>query len=445
MKPSALRTATPSSRQRGVATLIVVMVLFFVVSLVAAYTNRNLIFEQRTSANQYRATQSFETAQAGLQWALTMLNGSRIDSSCAPSTTSSDNTFRERYLTTSATTGLVTGNLRSDSSTLYAACVFNGSGWNCSCPEDAAPAPTLPTGPGVFPAFQVRFFRNTASSPAIPPGVIRVDVVACPSFDANCLNVVNPVGDQGRSTVSALIALQSALKTPPAAALTVRGNIDVGGATIRAYNSDIASGAVAVQLGGSSTTSSRGAMQLGSAPGTPASFGYVEGDSMFAGLTTVDTLLPTLGDRMFATLLGLAPGTYRSQPALTLLTGCPCTAQQVRDAIAQNPMRPVWVDGDLTINSAGAIGSSTDPVMLIVDGSMTFSNNVTIYGVVYSRAATWVTSGTGTIEGAAIAENDLGGSGSGTYVYNRDVLNLLRLRYGSFVVVPGSWKDYTPI
>ncbi|MBK7062382.1 MAG: hypothetical protein IPH51_18705 [Rubrivivax sp.] len=34
------------------------MVLFFIMSLVAAYTSRNLIFEQRTSANQLRSTQA---------------------------------------------------------------------------------------------------------------------------------------------------------------------------------------------------------------------------------------------------------------------------------------------------------------------------------------------------------------------------------------------------
>ena len=44
----------PIRQQRGIAALVVVMVLFFIISLVAAYTGRNLIFEQRTSTNQYR-------------------------------------------------------------------------------------------------------------------------------------------------------------------------------------------------------------------------------------------------------------------------------------------------------------------------------------------------------------------------------------------------------
>lgn len=441
------RPPSPAApRQRGVATLIVVMVLFFVVSLVAAYTNRNLIFEQRTSSNQYRATQTFETAQAGLQWAVAMLNGPRIDSNCNSSVLTSNTSFRERYLTIDATSGLVTGRTKSDGSTLYAACVANGGGWNCSCPSDAVPAPTMPAGTGVFPAFQVRFFRNPASSPPIPPGMIRVDSIACPSFDTTCLDIGNAASAEGRAVVSTLVSLQSALKTPPSAALMVRGNLNVGSAVISAYNTDVTVGAVAVQLGGTADATSRAAMALGSAPGTPASFAFVDQDTMLANLTTAGTLLPTLGDRMFSTVFGIAPATYRGQPGLSVLTGCPCTAAQVRTAASLSPMRPIWVDGDLDIDSTGDIGSTASPVMLVVDGDIRHTAaGVTVFGAVYSRAATWDTSGSGTVVGAAIAESDLGGNGSSTYLYNADALRLLRLRYGSFVAVPGSWKDYAPL
>jgi Tfp pilus assembly protein PilX len=446
-RPHRRRPSSPAApRQRGVATLIVVMVLFFVVSLVAAYTNRNLIFEQRTSSNQYRATQTFETAQAGLQWAVAMLNGPRIDASCDTSVLTTDTSFRERYLTIDATSGLVTGRTKSDGSTLYAACVSNGTGWNCSCPSDAVPAPTLPTGAGVFPAFQVRFFRNPASAPPIPPGMIRVDSIACPSFDTVCLDIGNAASAEGRAVVSTLVSLQSALKTPPSSALLVRGDLDVGSAVISAYNTDVTVGAVAVQLGGTADATSRAAMALGSAPGTPASFAFVEEDTMLSGLTTAGTLLPTLGDRMFSTVFGISPASYRSQPGLSVLTGCPCTAAQVRAAASLSPMRPIWVEGDLRIDSTGDIGSVGSPVMIVAEGDITHTAaGVTIFGAIYSRAATWGTSGSGTVVGAAIAENDFGGSGSSTYLYNADVLRLLRLRYGSFVAVPGSWKDYAPL
>ena len=74
MKPGTPGTGRAAG-QRGAASLIVVMLLFFVLSLTAAYANRHLIFEQKTSANQSRSTAAFEAAEAGIEWALAQLNG----------------------------------------------------------------------------------------------------------------------------------------------------------------------------------------------------------------------------------------------------------------------------------------------------------------------------------------------------------------------------------
>ena len=53
--------------QHGVAALVVVMALLFAMVLVAVFANRNLVFEQRASANQYRSSQAFEAAEAGIE------------------------------------------------------------------------------------------------------------------------------------------------------------------------------------------------------------------------------------------------------------------------------------------------------------------------------------------------------------------------------------------
>ena len=50
----ALSLARRIQRRHGLAALTVVMILFFVMAMVAAYTNRNLIFEQRIATNSYR-------------------------------------------------------------------------------------------------------------------------------------------------------------------------------------------------------------------------------------------------------------------------------------------------------------------------------------------------------------------------------------------------------
>lgn len=105
MRPT--RTPYVGRRQRGVTTLIIVSVLFFILALVAAYTNRNMIFEQRTAGNQFRSTLAFEAVEAGVEWTLSMLNNGRIDDDCLSSGDAAQLSFRQRYLNMSADTGLV--------------------------------------------------------------------------------------------------------------------------------------------------------------------------------------------------------------------------------------------------------------------------------------------------------------------------------------------------
>src|SRR5688500_9579698 len=96
-----LRLPTPSS-QRGAAALIVVVVLFFIQAMVTAYAGRNLIFEQRTSVNNQRATQAFEMAEAGLDFAVGLLSSGRVNTQCQPSPGTTQTTFRERHLAVNA-------------------------------------------------------------------------------------------------------------------------------------------------------------------------------------------------------------------------------------------------------------------------------------------------------------------------------------------------------
>ncbi len=444
-------------RQGGVASLTVVMVLFFIMSLVAAYTSRNLIFEQRTSGNQYRSTQAFEAAEAGIEWALSMLNSGRIDTACAASTNVADSSFRLRHLNVDATNGNVTPVLRTNDPTLVpsppleASCVFNGSAWQCSCPVNDEPSLTVPTGAGSFPAFRIRF----VVPPGAPvPGLIRLESNGCTRADEDCLkfegNPQSGAGD-GRASVSTLIALKSGLVAPPIAALTVRGDFTLDPtAGLKAVNADNGAGGISVLSGGARPPPST--LQRFGAPGTPGEQTVIDGDINLFNMRDTGGRPPTdpgfeaeLRDgRMFASVFGTWPETYRTQPAAVELTcaGGDCTAAQVRTTISLNPGRVIWVLGNLVLGSAGDIGSPSDPVVLAVAGNISNPSNVDVFGVVYSRAETWITSGGGTVRGAAVAEGGLGGDGTSTFVYDAGVLEMLRLRTGSFVRVPGSWKDF---
>lgn len=446
MKPpphERLRAGMAACRPpRGAAALVVVMVLFFIVALVAAYTSRNLIFEQRTSANQYRSTQAFEAAEAGIDWALAMLNGGRIDAACAAHTDASttDDSFRQRYLTIPETADPIVPRLH-DGLPRRAACVFNGSTWQCSCPANNALTLTEPTTPGPHPAFVVRFFPVSPvcppTSPDCPPGVVRIESTGCTRFDAaNVCASATDTGD-GRATVTILAALKSALATPPSAAITARGTIGrIGNTELEAVNTDEASGGFTQHAGGGALAPGAKVRLLG-APGTPAENSVIDNDGAMASLSTA---------RMFSSVFGMERDTYRQQPAAVIAPcGADCDGAAIRDLARLNPGRPIWIGDDLSLDVADPIGTPEAPVVLIVNGDVDITAaNARINGVVYQTGSRWDSSGASTLAGALIGETglDFGGNGTPTVAYDAQIVERLRRTSGSFVRVPGSWRDF---
>lgn len=414
-----------SRRQRGVGTLIVVMVLFFVVSLVAAYTSRNLIFEQRTSANQYRSTQALEAAEAGLEWAIAMLNHSRITASCGTSTSTGDTSFRDRYLNISAPAGTITVRKTSAGDDLLPSCVFNGSAWTCSCPASGAPSLTAPTGTGVYPAFRVRFVQVPGTGTVTQPGVVRVEANGCTRMDDNCLNFeATGVVNEGRAYASALVALTGGPVSLPRAAVTTMNGITLSGGGI--YNADIA-----VQSGGPAAL---GGAALVRAAGSPGPSTVIQNDTTLSGLGSA---------RMFPAVFNMWSANFRAQPAALVLncSASTCNAAAVRAAISFNPGRPIWVNGDLAIDSAGGIGSATAPALLVVTGDVTVTANAPFYGVLYVQRASWTDMGAASVFGAVVVEGAVA-AGTPSITYDPALLNVTRNTIGSFVRVPGGWRDF---
>ena len=428
-----MNTRTGVGNQRGVATLIVVGLLFLVLSLVAAYTNRNLIFEQRTSGNQYRSTQAFEAAEAGMEWALTMLNAGRIDDNCLPSANPALTSFRERYLDIDVGSGNLTPKPRLDPATAaWPTCVFDGNDWDCGCPENLPADLAAPAGTGVFPAFRVTFVPLATPQ----PGVVRLQVNGCTRADAACLDFpAQAVAGEGRASVSTIIALRSALPAPPVAALTAKGDVTSTG-TLKAINPDPGIGGIALLIG--NDVGGNAPVTVVGPPGTP--LGEAKRD---------DAALGALADnRLFTQLFSIWPDLYRDQPGAVVLDCNPaCNAAAVRAAAQANPGRILWADGDVDLDAGGDVGAPDSPILLVVsdddaDGSVQVDVSVTFHGLLMVRDADWASAGTGVVRGAAIAEGDITGTGSFTVVHDATILNRLRWTTGSFVRVPGSWRDF---
>jgi Tfp pilus assembly protein PilX len=442
---SRIKGPTTRSR-RGAASLIVVLVLFFLMSLVAAYTSRNLIFEQRTSVNQYRAMQAFEAAEAGLEWALAQLNGGRIGPDCTEASADATSTsFRQRYLqvnsvSTSPTAGMVTALLQPDGVTaLRPTCVWTGATWQCVCPTNAAPTLNPPSGDAIHPAFRVKFTTYSVTS----PGTVRIDVTGCTRLTAACLDSGPQTTDQeGRAQVRMLVALKPSIPTVPLAAVTARGAVNIEGLLSAAGGDE---GARALRFGVGAAVTGAGTLTLLPA-GTPSAALVAPNDTT---LRPPAVPLPSPGAdaiaiRNFGMVLGATPATYKAQPG-AIVVECPgaeCSAATLAAKVAANPDRVIWIEGDLTLEAAATVGSVANPATFIVTGDVDLVAGAQIVGFVYARGSNF--SGGGSVRGAVFFEGDLNVplGASPSVSYDGSVLDLQWLRAGSYVRVPGSWRDF---
>ncbi|MDE1949107.1 MAG: hypothetical protein KGL43_11250 [Burkholderiales bacterium] len=398
-----------------------VLLLFVVISLVAAYTSRSMIFEQQTSANYSRSSVALEAAEAGIGWAVGMLNTAQaVDTACVPNATGTP--FRTSYLVLdpkSATPVAPTPWISAFGNGLT--CVRTGDGaWTCSCPVGAAATPSVPAvaANAVQGSFAVQF-----GSPN-PNGSMLLTSTACTTADYNCLLQSTWKSGQAVAQVQATVALKGAISAPPPAALTSGGAVSVTNMRVSSL-----SNLVAIDSAGASSTNPT---WVGLPPGTPL-------PPPNSGVVQSDTSLPPTADMLFTSVFGTSRNTYQWLPS-TVFLQCPaqCDAATLSSTAAANPGRALWLSGNADLASAVTIGSPTGPVVIIATGNITTSAAVRIYGLVY--AATLTANSTPLIQGAAVVEGDVTGSGTPTIVYDLGLLTWLRLAAGTFAVVPGSWS-----
>jgi hypothetical protein len=447
-------------KQRGAASLAVVMVLFFIMAMVAAYTNRNLVFEQRTSANSYRAARSLAAADAAVDWTIGMLNGGVIGTACTNDAGATDD-FRTRYLTvepdgkfkpvTWPSAAVFAGTpLAGNPSQAQPSCSgVQGGGWACSCPSLAPPA-LLNAANSEEPAFAVGFVKDS------PPGVIDLRIRACNSIRSGTVTALNvngfgschvndlqpTIGPEHKNylQIDAMtmlrvsLGLVSALPVVPSAALTVVGPINqTVGSTLTAINPDPLTG-LALHAGGTigDTTALKVAGPAGSTTDVTA-----PSDNDLSSIQPTD---------FFRKALGMPAEQYKDQPAAVTINctvGCGANAS-VLPKLSEGPTRVIYIEGNLNLDTttANAIGSSTTPAMLVVTGNVTVSAPIDLKGVLFVGGnLTWTATGAGgAVYGAVIVGGSYIGNGSATIAYDRQIVQRVHKGYGSFVRVPGTWN-----
>jgi len=433
------------TRQRGAASLVVAMIILFGMTMVAFYANRGLLFEQKTSANQYRATSAFEVAEAGIEWATARLNEpQKIDTACAASAVATDKTFRDKYLQHSAVASGFAPVVNAKPG-----CRLPASGVPvCSCP-DAANNPNL--GTANEPSFAVGFL-----SVAGDPESVEITANGCTGQGTQCVPGSSLGASDATVRVRVIVKLLPALRSGPQAALTAGGDVALGGSVVNIINIDASTNGITVDAGLSAAVA---ATQVTTLPGLPSEASVLANDTSLSSLNAAD---PT-GNALFRTYFGQSMANYKADRGTTVIcdpgvvactsgaitcSGGPACATAVVNAVG-NAKNQLWVDAPLEFTDGNvpvSLGTANRPVLLVSPYAMTFTGSKPVYGVLFGASQNWNVLGGGTavVNGAVITRDDFNSSGNLTLTYDAGVLRKLRPATGSMVRVSGSWRDFIP-
>ncbi len=455
-----------ATRQRGVASLAVTMIMLALMALVVLYLNRGVVFEQRTSGNQYRATRAFEVAEAGLEWALARLNdGSSLvpGGACTPvvSTTANAIPFLNLYAPfTTSGTNLTDYNYTPPASSRAACSIADNGALACHCPAPGT-APTLGA-PGT------RNFRVSFIDEPNDPEAIRVTSHGCVDPAGIC-NPTSTTGGRGDAiaSITTLVKRVKGLNGTPAAALITGGwsqvcssySIDSQVSTCAGATGNLVNSGSQIRIGNGLYLSGNMPAGAPNGCGGSPSLGIPAGTPIAATMAPNDPELASLAqnaDAMFFSIFGQTKDAYKAQAAAD---GCFITTNStdVMTAYARtiNPCSRFWLDVDMIFNGTNVLGSAanntTSPptvgrqVVLASDRSLDLRGTFTLYGILYADNVSYSALGTGTsdIYGAVIARNNYQNNGNGAIHYDACGLGGLTAD-GKFERVPGSWIDDVP-
>lgn len=413
--------------ERGAAALGIALVLLATMTLIVLFANRSLLFEQRASANQYRAAQAYEAAEAGLDWALALLNDPRgIDTSCRPVAGTSDS-FRARYAPVAG------GAMPTDGTLVLApmvgvrpACRLVGDGLACACPANG-PVVGLE---GAEPSFSLEFSTVDTDGESL-----RVVARGCSTGAAPCVSAARQA--DATTTLAVTLKLRAGLRSAPTAALTAGGNVALdSGVTVA--NTLRETQGLLVDAGGRVD----GQAQLVTLPGSPPANALVPADAALGRLAGADAS----GEALFSAWFGATQAQFRAAPVVKTISGCSPSAcgDALRAAVADG-YRSFFVDTALQLDGLAwpdaEVGRADQPLLIVTTGSVSLAPGTRVHGLFYGDATQWRIEGNGAVQGAAAARGHLQVANGIRIEYEADRLRLLRLPAGVFARVPGSWRD----
>jgi Tfp pilus assembly protein PilX len=421
------------SKQRGATAMIVSVLLLFSSSLAILYLNRSLIFEQRTSANMYKASIAHQMAEAGIEWATGMLNTAYdIQESDCTLLSTTNLPFRKRYVQSQwgTTTAVVSV------TNTFPGCKVNGTTMTCNCPTVTGTTTAASLGTSTLPGFTVAFADVSGDSESV-----KVTATGCTDLSTACYSTTKANADASAS-ITVILKMRPLLRAAPSSTLSCGVDCNTGG-SINITNTDTTTNGVLVNAGGSVTTGSGAYTTMA---GIPSANAIVSTDTTLSALASSDTSSCS-NSSMFKSYFGSTVAEYANSPivkTITCTTAAAC-GTAVNAAVADGWRSFYFDSGFSWNNSAGAtLGSASDPVTIVTNGALNINGNSTIFGLLFANSGVTNDVGTGgsTIQGALVTCRSYSNTGNGSLIYNSSVLTGVRRSTGDFVRVSGSWKDY---
>ncbi|WP_019023660.1 MULTISPECIES: PilX N-terminal domain-containing pilus assembly protein [unclassified Thioalkalivibrio] len=387
---------TPPARQRGLATLVVALIIMVAVTLTVLFTAQTSILEERMAANETRMKQTTNAAQAGLERAVVFAQDGEDDIS---------RLFEHDYST--------------DRPVFYRSAFIS--------PDAVDEIPGCPDSPDDF--------QGVAVSLGQPESLRNAGIWSCGWSD----------DQSARRGVTTTIRGAPSLADPPTNPLTTRGGVNTNGRArvFNAYNNlTIWSGQDLDVTGNPGNTFVRNQdhpplRESDPLPSEPAQCGvgtvYVcTTDANMRGpdVITGDLQLSSLSDDdFFRNFMGQEPNSYRDN----------VVTQLDPDSIDGMTNEVIWMTGDVDLNDT--VGNRDNPVVLVVEGDATLSGNFELHGVLYVRG-NLSANGTPTVYGASVIQGDTTDAGGTPYFVFDPVAASGAGELGARGAISGAWRDW---
>lgn len=389
----------------GAATLVITVMLLFAMSLFVVYTGHTVSVEKKVTANQQREMQAFNSAQAGIDYFVALVELDQVDR--------------------------ITGAIL----------------------DTAPPVPGNVTGAGCTAGGALPQFVLASQRPV--QNTYAVDSLG---FSDDCIG-------ERRIRVS-VSGGGIGLRSTPSYPLIARGNVTGGGSAHNIMNPeanltiwtgadhDPANSHTLISNPSDPCDYTNSGILLQSCRPTGNSPGQLMNDQGLSVIANDPNLGALTADQYFLNFFGkthaqlLADGNVESISSgdfVAAVAGPLEGGAYSVDGSLSLQGGTVGCSGGLQPNQECGRGDHQDltvsPSLVIVDGDLDIAGNPAAYGVVYVRGDL-VVNGTLRMFGSLIVEGQVTGNGNVDIYYDSSVIEGVSLDTAAAIIVPGTWRDW---